>query len=293
MAKYLDEQGLAFYDSKVNEKLALKADKSEVPTKLSELLNDANYVTADDIPDGAAASNTTPKMDGTAAVGTETAFARGDHTHPSDTSRLATNGDGSNLTISFNPASTDDPIQSGDTLADIAGKVQKEFQDLGDLAYRDTISDDDLSPEIKSAIDKAETALQSYTETDPTVPAWAKEATKPTYTAAEVGAIPLSDASNFALKSDIGTVYKYKGSLASYDDLPTTDNAVGDVWNVETDDMNYGWTGTEWDPLGQPFQIQAITNDEIDTIMQSNASAASIQTASVTTTTKARKASTK
>ena len=28
------------------------------------------------------------------------------------------------------------------------------------------------------------------TETDPTVPAWAKASTKPTYTAAEVGAIP-------------------------------------------------------------------------------------------------------
>ncbi|MBQ8124656.1 MAG: hypothetical protein IJ173_02095 [Kiritimatiellae bacterium] len=35
---------------------------------------------------------------------------------------------------------------------------------------------------------RAMTALQSYTETDPTVPAWAKAATKPGYTAAEVGA---------------------------------------------------------------------------------------------------------
>ena len=33
--------------------------------------------------------------------------------------------------------------------------------------------------------------LVSYTETDPTVPAWAKEATKPTYTASEVGAAPV------------------------------------------------------------------------------------------------------
>lgn len=35
---------------------------------------------------------------------------------------------------------------------------------------------------------KADTALQQ--ETDPTVPAWAKDATKPTYTANEVGALP-------------------------------------------------------------------------------------------------------
>lgn len=32
--------------------------------------------------------------------------------------------------------------------------------------------------------------LTGYTETDPTVPAWAKASTKPTYTAAEVGALP-------------------------------------------------------------------------------------------------------
>ena len=36
------------------------------------------------------ASSTTPAMDGTAAVGSETTFARGDHVHPTDTSRAAT-----------------------------------------------------------------------------------------------------------------------------------------------------------------------------------------------------------
>ena len=36
---------------------------------------------------------------------------------------------------------------------------------------------------------RAMTALQSYTETDPSVPAWAKAANKPAYTAAEVGAL--------------------------------------------------------------------------------------------------------
>ncbi len=39
-------------------------------------------------------SSTTPKMDGTAAVGTETAFARGDHIHPTDTSRAPLNSPG-------------------------------------------------------------------------------------------------------------------------------------------------------------------------------------------------------
>ena len=57
-------------------------------TKLSQLENDAGFITTADIPEGAAASTTTPKMDGTATTGTELAFARGDHVHPSDTSKV-------------------------------------------------------------------------------------------------------------------------------------------------------------------------------------------------------------
>ena len=59
-----------------------------VPTKTSDLTNDSGYITSSDVPEGAAASTTTPKMDGTATVGTETAFARGDHIHPSDTTKV-------------------------------------------------------------------------------------------------------------------------------------------------------------------------------------------------------------
>ena len=59
------------------------------PKKVSELTNDTGFITLSQVPEGAAASSTTPLMDGTAAVGTETAFARGDHRHPTDTSRAA------------------------------------------------------------------------------------------------------------------------------------------------------------------------------------------------------------
>lgn len=60
-----------------------------VPTKTSEITNDSGFITTADIPEGAAASTTVPLMDGEAAVGTEMAFARGDHRHPTDTSRAA------------------------------------------------------------------------------------------------------------------------------------------------------------------------------------------------------------
>ena len=48
----------------------------------------------------------------------------------------------------------------------------------------------DLASAVQTSLGKADTALQSYTETDPTVPAWAKASSKPTYTASEVGALP-------------------------------------------------------------------------------------------------------
>ena len=60
-----------------------------VPTKTSDITNDSGFITASDVPEGAAATTTTPLMDGTAAIGTETAFARGDHRRPTDTSRAA------------------------------------------------------------------------------------------------------------------------------------------------------------------------------------------------------------
>lgn len=53
-------------------------------------------------------------------------------------------------------------------------------------------------------------------------------------------------------------VYQYKGSVATYADLPTTGQKVGDVWNVETADPDHGikagdnvaWDGAQWDILG-------------------------------------------
>lgn len=54
------------------------------------VLTDAQAVKLNGIATGAtknSATTTTPKMDGTAAVGSETAYAKGDHVHPTDTSR--------------------------------------------------------------------------------------------------------------------------------------------------------------------------------------------------------------
>lgn len=53
----------------------------------------------------------------------------------------------------------------------------------------DGIPIDDLSDDIKTLLRKVENATE-FTETDPTVPEWAKNPDKPDYTASEVGALP-------------------------------------------------------------------------------------------------------
>lgn len=77
-------------------------------------------------------------------------------------------------------------------------------------------------------------------------------------------------------KSDMVSVYKYSGTVDSYDNLPTnlTDENYGNVYNVKDTGMNYAWAGKEaqnadangWDPLGASFSITSITTDDIDAL---------------------------
>lgn len=80
-------------------------------------------------------------------------------------------------------------------------------------------------------------------------------------------------ASTYALKTDISSMYKHKGSVATTNDLPSTGNTEGDVYNVTASGMNYVWVVTSgtgaWDALGEVFTIDSITNSEIDTILAS------------------------
>lgn len=143
------------------------------------------YPATGDIP---AASTASPLMDGTASAGSSAAYARGDHRHPSDTSKLGTSGNGSNVTAAFTQASARSNLVTGEKLSVLFGKIKKWFADLGTLAFKSSVAKSDLASAVQTSLDKADTALQA--ETDPTVPAWAKAESKPAYTASEVGALP-------------------------------------------------------------------------------------------------------
>lgn len=65
----------------------------------------------------------------------------------------------------------------------------------------------------------------------------------------------------FATKEDLAnaltSAMTYKGSKDTYDSLPSSGNAVGDVWNVNDTGANYAWNGTGWDPLGGAVDMSA------------------------------------
>lgn len=105
--KYLDSDGLLYFWQKIKAAFVTDVTYSSSTKKIQKTKNGttSDVVTLstvatsgsyDDlsnkptIPSGVEKSTTTPKMDGTASVGSETKFAAGDHVHPTDTSRVPT-----------------------------------------------------------------------------------------------------------------------------------------------------------------------------------------------------------
>lgn len=91
---------------------------------------------------------------------------------------------------------------------------------------------------------------------------------------------------DYALKSDVSSMYKYKGSVDSYAKLPTSGQTVGDSYNVKSADSSHGirkgdnvvWTGTEWDVLSGTVDMSGYmdktsytiaTSTDIDAIFNS------------------------
>ena len=70
-------------------------------------------------------------------------------------------------------------------------------------------------------------------------------------------------ANNYYNKSQVDSkftsVYIFKGSVDTVEDLPTEGNIIGDVWNVRKNDTNYAWTSEGWDALGGTAGLASLT----------------------------------
>ena len=119
---------------------------------------------------------------------------------------------------------------------DTLGEIETAVNNKVDKVSGKGLSTNDFTNAYKTKLDSA---LTSYTETDPTVPAWAKTTNKPTYTASEVGAVPTTRtvngkalSGNIALSaSDVGalpnTTTLFSGNYNDLTNKPTIPSVEG------------------------------------------------------------------
>lgn len=125
----------------------------------------------------------------------------------------------------------------------------------------------DLDSNVQSSLNKADTAIQDISGKADKATTLSGYGITNAYTKAEVDA-------------KLSSVYRYKGTVATYQDLPSTGLTNGDVYNVEADENNYAWTGTVWDKLGGDIDLSGyqtkidssnkLSSDLVDDTNQTN-----------------------
>lgn len=277
---YLDKTGLALVWEKIKNALTGKVDKvdgkglstndytSAEKTKLAGIeagaqanvlegiqKNGTNVTITNKIANIAipTTSATSPKMDGTANVGKEDTYARGDHVHPTDTSRASA----SDVTA----------------LTGRVGDLEEAVGSGGSVDSKITSAIQGLDSSISASSNQA---ISAVTITDGKISASSK-VTIPTNTNQLTNGAGFQTASevNALISSALTTVMDYKGTVATVTDLPATGNKNGDVYHVTATDGEYAWNGTEWEELGSIIDLSgyvedtdmtAITSTEINTI---------------------------
>lgn len=228
-------------------------NKPTIPSKTSDLTNDSGYITSSDIPEGAAASTTVPKMNGTASVGTEMAFARGDHVHPSDTSKAdkATTLAGYGITDAY-------------TKSEIDGKgflVDSDIENKADKAT--TLAGYGIADAYTKTETYAKTEVYNKTEVDGKLSSVYKPAGNTTF-----ANLPTPSASN------LGNVYSMNEAFTTDDRFlasePTQYPIGTNVVVVQVDNAYYFDVLAGFVDLSGYMEVSdmvAITNQEIDEIV--------------------------
>lgn len=280
---------IAVNDAAIGTALNAKADASAIPTAASGTTNN-------------------PKMDGTAAVGTSTSFARADHVHPTDTSRAplaspaltgtptAPNADAATSTTQIattkfvHDAIAADLANAGITSDDTVEAIGNRVTTLEDTAVTN-VAYDATNKKLTKTIDG--TTSDVVTAAKIVEDGGGAKLASPTFTGTPKAPTAAAGTNNTqiattafvttAVSNAVSSVYKYKGTKATYSVLPTSGNVTGDVWNVEADftigsgtsaklypaGTNVAWTGSAWDPLGgisYSFMTDTEVTSVVDTI---------------------------
>lgn len=280
--KYLDSDGLLYFWQKIKAAFVTDVTYDSTSRKIqkskngstSDVVTLATVATSGSyndlsnkptIPSAVQPTTTTPKMDGTAAVGSETKYAKGDHVHPSDTSRVPNTRKVNGISLS-----TDiNIIKEASNTPPTGGKFITAYynDDNGDHTYQ--IPDNDA---VQGMFNYANTQIaQNF------VPNTAKGAAN--------GVAPLDANSKIdsqylpSYVDDVIEAYPVSGATAlSAGWLSATSGGsaltpeAGKIYVLMADSGDYSantqfrWGGTTYVKLADGG-VSSITNAEIDTIV--------------------------
>jgi len=126
----------------------------------------------------------------------------------------------------------------------------------------------DLSTDVQTSLGKADTALQSFTESDPTVPSWAKASSKPSYSYSEISNTPdlsgfitnaVDDLVNYYLKSETYTKAEVQGLIDAVKQF--TYQVASVLPTASADTMHIIYLVPSSDPQTQNVKDEYITID--------------------------------
>lgn len=246
-----------YNDTKIKEDIATlqstKADKSEIPdisnlASKDEIPDTSNLATKAELEEGLSTKADASSLDGLATkeelnskANTSDVYTKTEVDQKIDEAIVGGEIDLSNY---YTKSETYSKSEVDGMIPDISGLATKtELEAKADVSSLDGLATKtELSSALEGKADKADTYTKSEidgknyltSETDPTVPSWAKTETKPTYTADEVGAIPTG-----GLKTINGQTLEGDGNIV-------IDSPEGGITDSPLDGKLYGRKDGSW-----------------------------------------------
>lgn len=146
-------------------------------------------------------------------------------------------------------ADADDTYTKADVDSKLAQKANKSTS-LAGYGIEDSYTKEDVDDKLSQKADSSSVYDKGTIDSKFD----AKADKSDTYTKTEVDTV---------VNQKIAGVYKVKGSVETYNDLPSSGQQAGDVWNVLDTGANYVWTGDAWDKLSETVDlIPYLTKDD-------------------------------
>ena len=145
---------------------------------------------------------------------------------------------------------------SGDMLKEVYD-TEKKNTDI--FKYVDTHANNNTIHVTADERNAWNAKLDSFTETDPTVPDWAKQATKPSYTASEVGALP----SSTVIPTKVSQLTNDSGFITGYTETDPTVPA----WAKAASKPSYTANEVGASPSGHTHDDRYYTETEVNNLL--------------------------